>query len=496
MNKILLLFCAVLFSFQAKAQPGNEYLNLKIVDEKHDPVFGVYVSFPRKMIFLTASNIDGECLISTALLSSTDTLEFQGIGYLSQKRTVRELQKHPLVCLKELKYELPEARVTGLSTRRLLELVSGKLKKMKASRIPLCRYCGPVQYEKITLCQDTVVEYRKEYGLYFTSGNVQPYNFWDKTFRSYFVPEYIARSYNLTLNAQDTLIPLFLTSGNSRYDIGTRKIFTLFRAIQLYGPLFAPLKHYDIQPVETDSLDYTFSFKTRPKSYPDQIRISCKGTFTVDRNEVYLKSINFDYIDYQLLRQILISNQRKTASPFCTKAKLTFAVDSNGQHYIRSCHQTTSWKYDLSENFLLIEQPSRDFPGQNRLVEEEAFYYYKQNSIPPALQTSKILSQIHLAHRYPTGAYSPEVFRRLPQLLDIAQAHRDLSRYMKLEDQFKVHHNIPYYPENYLLDSDIDVKERANYLKNLYDTRRRLFDLFNSPAFSVQKPHTHPRPNK
>ena len=35
MNKILFLLCVVLFSFQAKAQPGNEYLNF------NSPAFSV-----------------------------------------------------------------------------------------------------------------------------------------------------------------------------------------------------------------------------------------------------------------------------------------------------------------------------------------------------------------------------------------------------------------------------------------------------------------------
>ena len=89
--------------------------------------------------------------------------------------------------------------------------------------------------------------------------------------------------------------------------------------------------------------------------------------------------MTFDYIDYQLLRQTLLTNRRKTSSPFSTHAQLTFVYDSCGQNYISSCHQQTTWKYNLGKDFILIEQPSRHQPGINRLIEKEAFHLFGQN---------------------------------------------------------------------------------------------------------------------
>ena len=457
------------------AAEEEKTLRVKITDEKQQPVFGVYVVHPQEAMLLATSDMDGECMLRMTLLEQIDTLQFQGMGYISQRISVSDLRQHPVVCLKELKYELSEVSVRAIPTERILKTAMERLKKMKASRIPLCRYYGPAQYEKITQCRDTVVEYRREYGYYFTSGDVVPYNVWDKTFRSYIVPEYVARSFNLTVDGQDTLVPVFMTNKNVRLDIGTRKIFTLNRAVQLFGPLFNGRKHYDIRPLESDSADYVFSFKTISSAYPEKIRISCKGTFAIDREELRLKRMDFDYIDYQLLRQILLSSQRKTASPFSTRASLTFDCDSSGQTYIRSCHQVTTWKYDLGEDFILIEQPSRDLPGMNRLVEEEAFYCYDYRPLRKELQTPKMLTQIHLAQRYPAGKYAPEVLDPLPYLLDVTPARKDLGRYMKLEDQFRMNSDKPYYPENYILGSDIDQKERAIYLKELAKARKYLF---------------------
>lgn len=491
-----LLLCMGIFTqISAQTSPPN-ILRIKVIDENNKPIFGVYVGHLQKTALLTASNMEGECLINNRILQGSDTLQFQGMGYASLKATVKALRNNPIVCLKELKYELSEAQVKSVSPDYIIKAVSKKLKKQKSPRIPACRYFSPAQYEKITQCHGTAVEYRRELGLYFTSGDVIPFNIWDKTFRSYIVPKYMARSYNLTRNGKDTLVPLFMTTDYTRFDIGTRKIFTLLRAVQLYGPLFNGWKNYEIHPIDSDSTNFIFSFKTHTESYPEKVRISCKGTFTVDRTGLYLKSMDFDYIDYQLLRQLLLTKQKNTASPFSTQASLTFARDTNGLNYIRSCYQTTTWKSDLGDNFILIEQPSRDLPGFNQLVEKEAFYCYDYKTISPNLQDSRILTKIHLAHRYPSGSYVPDIFNRLPQLLDSRTASQELSCFMRLEDQFIINSDKPYYPENYILGSDIDVREKSTYLQNLADARKCLFEHFSIPSVLPQEPHTHPHLSK
>ena len=242
------------------------------------------------------------------------------------------------------------------------------------------------------------------------------------------------------LNAQRTsdakagkLSPMFLTYEDIRFDVGTRKIFTLLRAIQLFGPLFDGIDSYDIRAIDTEDPDYTFTFQTRRSAYPEHTRISCKGTLIIDRENYYVKNMTFDYIDYQLLRQTLLTNRRKTSSPFSTHAQLTFVYDSCGQNYISSCHQQTTWKYNLGKDFILIEQPSRHQPGINRLIEKEAFHLFGQNKIKTAYQTDPVLVKIHLAQRYPTGKYDSAFFHRLPPLLDSRKAVGDLNHYMQLD---------------------------------------------------------------
>lgn len=479
MYNIIYVLMLLFFNLpEVKAQKEPESIHIKLIDKQKQPVFGVYIVQQKQNLLLTTSDIDGECVINKSTLQPTDSLRFQGIGYETTTHCLRDLKDSVIITLPELKYDLQEVQIQGISTEELLKIASSKLSKNKTRRIPLCYYYGPAQYEKITWCKDSAIEYRHEYGFYFYSGDIKPRNSWDATYRSYLFPEYMAKSYSLTVDGSDTLIPIYLTTEDTRFDVGTRKIFTLIRAVQLFAPLFNGTEYYEIKAMDSDSPDHVFSFKTKTTAYPNQVRISCKGSFTIDRERRELKSMDFDYIDYQLLRQVLLTNRRKTSSPFSTRASLTFAYDSSGQNYVRSCKQSTTWKYDLSPDFILIEQPSRIHPGINKLVEEEAFYCYKLKDIPTELQTNRTLVKIHLAQRYPQGIYNPDVFRKLTPLLDSRRARADLNRYMDLEKQFQRHNGRAFYPENYILHSLSDKQSLQLYHENLYDTRVSLFESF------------------
>ena len=212
----------------------------------------------------------------------------------------------------------------------------------------------------------------------------------------------------------------------------------------------------------------------------------------IDRENYYVKNMTFDYIDYQLLRQTLLTNRRKTSSPFSTHAQLTFVYDSCGQNYISSCHQQTTWKYNLGKDFILIEQPSRHQPGINRLIEKEAFHLFGQNKIKTAYQTDPVVVKIHLAQRYPTGKYDSAFFHRLPPLLDSRKAVGDLNHYMQLETQFRMNDGKTYYPDNYILTNKIDKLGQKNYRQNLEKARKELFLLFGDsrkyPCPSIPSP--------
>ena len=124
--KLCLLLFGWLSVCRLSAQNDSGMLRIRIVDQYRKPVFGVYVGYPKKAILLNTSDIDGECVISHSIVDLLDTIQFQGIGYVTQKITLKALQANPLVQLQELKYELPEAQVKGVSIDRLLNLDSQK----------------------------------------------------------------------------------------------------------------------------------------------------------------------------------------------------------------------------------------------------------------------------------------------------------------------------------------------------------------------------------
>lgn len=470
---------------QKQEQTDTTILHLKITDQKDRPIFGVYVVNKNKSHLITSSDIDGECTIHGYLLPSSDSVQFQGMGYKVVTYASKELKKIKHIQLEELRYQLEETTVTSLSTEELLEKVTAQLKKMPRNSPPFCNFYGKAQYEKITDYRDSAVEYRREFGHYFTSGDIRPRNVWDQSFRSYFVPAYTQRSFNLTNNGSDTLSPLYITTEDNRFDAGTRKIFTMLRAIQLYGPLFSGRRYYEIKPVDTDSLDYIYAFQTQPADYPEQTRISCKGTFVIDFKRHILKSMSFDYIDYQLLRQVLLTNRRKTSSPYSTRAKITFGYDKDNHIYIRSCYQETLWKHDLGDNFLVLEQPSRMHPADGNLVEKEAFHCYEYLPIKKEFRNHSVTVKIHVSQRNPIGKYDSLLFRHLPPLLEKQQAIRQLSRYADIEDQFRYNDNKTYYPDNFLNGFNGFVgagRDDKAFRTNTHAVREQLFELFPPPS--------------
>lgn len=451
---LLFLYGTLLLFFPASGQSElaeeQAVRTIRVIDGRGQPVFGVYVINPKRNTLVTTSDLDGECSMHLQLFSPKDTLLFQGMGFTVERYSVQDLYQIQEITLHSLLIELEETTVRAVPVEEILKNAATQLQKFPRSTPPFCQFYGSAQYEKITEYRDAALEYRREYGYWFTSGDLLPKNALDQNFRSYFVPVYSARSLNLTNNGSDTLSPVYLTAKEARFDAGTRKVFTLLRAVQLYGPLFSDIRQYDFTPQQTDSTDYLFAFQTKAESYPDKTRITCKGNLVIDFDSHRVKRITFDYIDYQLYRQVLFTNQRKVNSPFSTRAEVVLDYTGSGQVYVRSCIQTTYWKYDLGTPFVLIEQPSRLQAAAGNLVEKEAFACYEYKPIKKEHRTQGVTVKIHVTHRNPQGVYDPVLFAALPQLLESEKAVRELDRYLPIEQQYRNNHGRTYYPDNFL----------------------------------------------
>lgn len=73
---------------------------------------------------------------------------------------MNDLLRMKRLVLVPLAYELEETNVEkGISMKELLKRASSKLKKQAPGLEPICKYFGKALYEKITECEENVVEY-------------------------------------------------------------------------------------------------------------------------------------------------------------------------------------------------------------------------------------------------------------------------------------------------------------------------------------------------
>jgi hypothetical protein len=495
MTRLLLLLLLAGHAATAAVVPrdtvaGPPLARLSIVDEKGRPLFGVYVIDAREARLLATSGPGGECPLATGELRDHDTLRFHATGYHVRQHAWGDLRRSPRVVMRELTYHLdevvvaaPPRRGPSLAPEALLQRVADKLgRKLPRSTPPYCNFAGEARYEKITAYRRRVVEYRREMGHYFTSGDVVPRDAWDSRFRAYFVPARSARSRNLAANGEDLLDPVYVTTDEERFDAGTRKVFTLLRALQLHGPLFAGTKNHEFTLVEGNTARFLYAFQTQPGAYPDRTRVTCRGTLSIDRERLELDTMTLDYIDYQHYRGLLLGARASDDSPFTTRAVITFARDADGRTRVASCHQETRWKYNPGDGYAIVELPSRPAPARGELVEREAFLLVDYRPLPARLRDQATTARIHAVQRNPAAPHDSTLFLRLAPLLPDSAAVADLSRREPLDAQFRDNSGRYYYPEHPRNGFNGVTRQDDAFREELDVARRKLFELFPFPA--------------
>ena len=457
MNKcvanIFFFLLSCVFAFRAEAQ--EQEIRLQVTDEDKVPLLGVYVLNPVQHFLYTTTDENGECVFTAEAGAS---VQFATLGFEVQTFKVEELAGKKVIRLQSKAFALDEVQALGLSPEAILKKAAATLKCPKKKQ-PY-QYYGNGQYEKITECLGKAVEYRREYGCYFSRGLTERLDVLDMDGEDQFIPAYVKRTYNLSPNGKDTLKILVVTESKDKrgdYQAPVRKVFFVMRATELYGPLFSNLKYYDFWQIPDDS-DYVFTFQTKLKAYPDKSYIFGKGTVRIDRETFHLKSITFDYLDYQFYR-LYRYKRHGFNSPFSTQAELTFEYDQEEVCHIHSCVMTTVWKHYHGNGYWAGEAPSRRNPAKNRLVEKEAFLAQSFERIP-AYTVSYIQWICSYAGAKMKGEYDPAVWKNIPELLDSRQALQDLGQYMDVETQFRRMSNRSYRPE-----VDYEIGYPKNYSK-------------------------------
>ncbi len=460
---------------------------VQIKNSKGEGVSGVYMVNKTRTYLITSSDEEGRCYFDAGALAPTDSIQFASLGFEEVMITARELEKRSEIFLSEKTYDLQEVAVSDIRPETLLKKAAALMKKPKGKNHHY-QYYGKGQYMKITQCNGKAVEYRREYGAFFTSGNILRQGKWDEYYRFDFVSAYMARSYNLMANGQDTLYPLYIYKKNSEYNYSAPviKIHRLNRAILLDGPIFTSLKYYQFRLIDNNQ-NYTYEFRSKPRIPLSDLRISCNGTLTIDPETARLRNITIDYIDYNMIE--LVRFKKKVNSPYSTRARLEIGWTPEGQPYIKSCRQETIWqnnpKITKTDSTTFIgTSPSRRAPAKNKLIEKEAFVCESYDTYPYD-SDGRYYSLICRAMNSICGEYDSAIFASLPEPIDGTQAKKDLSQYRDLEEQFKIHSN-----KRYIDDPSIHAGHPDIFHKNYGDItlfqyaylievfRQRITDVF------------------
>ena len=457
MSRVIIYSITVLLSSlfcwrEADAQVRAKTVCLTVTDGFSAPLYGVYVVDTRNRLLVTTTDEEGQCKVLLKGFSAKDTLEFSCLGFYAKRMAVDSLHDGQVIVLQERSILLEEVAAEGIHPWDLLKGISKEIKKKK-EKVKGYRYFGNGQYEKITECNERIVEYRREYGCFATTGNTKKRGTFDRGGEYGFVPKYAARSYPLTVDGTDTLVPLYQTEEKLFFESGKRRVFEFIRVVELYGPLFGGMKDYDFKQIETESGDYTFQFKTKKSRYPNKTFLSCQGTLTIDRRTRKLKVIDFDYVEYALCNQPRWARKIMKEIFFSSQAELKFKYWAEGEYCVESCTMETTWKSSKTGKGRYGTLPSRIEPLKNKLIEKEAFACNSYYEVPAEGRNSAFIFAMGIGSYNPQGEYNAHIFSRLPELLDSKQAFQDLNQYMDIEKQFKRLSNRAYYPVDYLLAS-------------------------------------------
>lgn len=242
MSRVIIYSITVLLSSlfcwrEADAQVRAKTVCLTVTDGFSAPLYGVYVVDTRNRLLVTTTDEEGQCKVLLKGFLAKDTLEFSCLGFYAKRMAVDSLHDGQVIALQERSILLEEVAAEGIRPWDLLKGISKEIKKKK-EKVKGYRYFGNGQYEKITECNERIVEYRREYGCFATTGNTKKRGTFDRGGEYGFVPKYAARSYPLTVDGTDTLVPLYQTEEKLFFESGKRRVFEFIRVVELYGPLF------------------------------------------------------------------------------------------------------------------------------------------------------------------------------------------------------------------------------------------------------------------
>ncbi len=438
----------------------GQSIDICVKNEEGKPIENVYVFKLPERVFLNCTDEKGRSSIEISNYAEEDRLEFTSIGYIGEKQTVGDLRrlkgslvlKKKCVLLEEVVVERGKFSFNAIMEKATRQMMFSR-NRQSSWKI---RYCGEGNFNRLLTCKGIPIHIWKSKGFFVTTGNVmREVNGWDwdMAYGFYFLPEYVARSFDFRNDGQDTLKRKYISFEGSRgdklnYDVTEPpKIYGTMRALYLFGPLFSKKEHFNYKLLEEKDSIYVISFVTNREYYFRKNKVLMEGTLELDKETLRLRKIDIEHFADERFQ---FKMNKTFMHPYEKHIRAEFAYSQDGECYIQDCTLEVKWLYerDREKRIGNNEGCLRPYPVRDQLVEKEYWhcgeYFPFYRSLYPVECTDKVfLIRLRRMHFYPEGDYDKKEFEEMPIGEEFVKAERAIGKYRDINEQYASHiHNV------------------------------------------------------
>lgn len=448
-KKYLIFISVMLYGMVCCAQT----VDIFIVNSEGKPVENVCILKLPERILLCYTDERGRSRIETDNYAKEDEVEFTSLGYISEKRTIESLRqmKEPLILKKEhilldevlvVKGHLSFDQILGKATRQMA------LSRNKKRGWEI-RYWGEGSFSRLLTCKGLPVHTWKSRGFFLTTGNVaKEVNGWDwdMAYGFYFLPEYVARSFDFRNDGKDTLDRKYISIGGPRGDklnynvTEYPKLFKTMRALYLFGPIFSKKEYFDYKLLEEKDEVFVISFVTNRKFYFSKNRVLMDGTLELDKKTLRLCKMDIKHFSDERFQ---FTMNKTYMHPYEKSIQAEFAYSGDGECYIKHCTLEVEWLYERSSEKRIgsREESPRPYPVRDQLVEKERWdcgeYFPFSRSLYTVECTDKTFQlRLRRMHYFPEGGYDSDKLKEVPLSEEFLLAEKVLGKFCSIEEQY------------------------------------------------------------
>ncbi|MCH4895167.1 hypothetical protein E0494_00410 [Marinilabiliaceae bacterium JC040] len=490
MNKIIILISSMFIFLNSLSQNTN--IRIKFLDkENHKRVPFVAITESKGDVFLGSANAKGIFKIETDL--KIDSIVCSAIGYKTYIFSINDLKKNKKIYLESNVQHLKEIVVKGFSIDYFLK----KSFKKHLENRPKNYYFSFYEYLKTTKVNNKYVEMLHSNGILFNTSSAK-HRKWDDENKWVYSPINVKLSNAYTnSNSNDTLAYRQSKCSRQNPDYNTIKsdLKVLNRTIQVWGPInkkFYSYYKYKIDSIYTENNEsiYRVYFKSLDKKVPRKFKIVCSGHLYINKDNFFIKKIEFDNIHYSYFFAINPRwRNRKMEQFFKAKASIKYRKINNTIYP----KEIRLKKYDFHERGLfngilygstLNNITSRLYKKDNKYdIDEVLIFHDKEPLITNKYCNLQQNKKNYIANQCLYFSYNPKIFYNPNTFItsksifkDMPKLIADLNKHEDIEKQFLRHRNMQLYYTNEKL---IIRKETQTAVDNFSDWSNKFVNLFN-----------------